>query len=215
MATRGELTSYVLERLGVSSSRTAFVGQVQSQLFRRYVAACGRFEFSRDVASLVLVADDPFVDLPDDWLKTRTIRLTAGAAPLVEVTMETLAGIRGNAAANSATGLPIARYVFMPPSRIYLEHAPTEGDSSGAEIVYVVKPEAWDDDADTPSLMPEEFHDLLAEETIYRMAMNQEEFATHAQGALQAASLLSAEIQTYLSTRSGDGSNHITRRHYG
>lgn len=215
MATRGELTSYVLERLGVSSSRTAFADGVRAQLYRRYVALAGRFEFSIDVANLAFVADDPFVDLPDDWLKTRTIRRTDALSPLLEVTMETLAGQRGITATSGSDGQSPSRYVFMPPSRIYLDVVPSTSNAAGAEIVYVVKPTAWTTDTDTPSLMPEEYHDLLAEETIVRYAMNQEEFAGHAQGALQAAGILTGELQAYLKMRSGDGSNHIQRRHYG
>lgn len=214
MATRGELTSYVLERLGVSSGRSTFVSKVQSQLFREYVAAARELELSRDVADLVFVANDPFVDLPDDWLKTRTIRLSGSATPLREVTMEVLAGIRGNADVNSVVGAPISRYIFMPPSRIYLESAPEANDAAGAELFYVVKPAVWDDDADTPDFMPEEYHDYLAEMVVYRMAQDQEDMGM-AQGALSAAGQIRQRLILEMKLRTGDPSHHITRRHYG
>lgn len=216
MANRGELTSYVLHRLGVSSSRTAFADGVRAQLYRRYLAACARFELGRDIGTLVFVADDPFVDLPDDWLKTRTIRLSSGAGMLREITEEVMAAARGTAASTTATASAgPTRYTFMPPARILLDVAPTENDSDGAEIVYVVKPTVWTTDADAPDLLPEQFHDLLAEETIVRFAADQEEFATHAAAAQQNAAVVTAELQEYLNERTGDSSAHITRMVYG
>ncbi len=213
MATRGELTSYVLERLGVSSGRTDFVTQVKAQLYREYVALSRELELSRDVSNLVFVADDHFVDLPDDWLKTRTLRV--GTTILREVTMEVLSTSLGAQALVVGDVGRISTYVFMPPSRIYLDWAPEANDAAGAELFYVVKPALWTTDSDTPDFLPEEYQDLLAESVIYRMGMNQEEFATHSAGALQAMGLVRGRLEEEMKLRTGDGATRITRRVYG
>ena len=213
MATRGELTTYVLERLGVSSSRTAFKTQIQNELYRRYVANVRKYNLSILRADLTLTAAVYTVPLPTDWLKTRTIRVAS--VNLREITFELLSEIRAAANASSAAGGVISRFALYPPSSIYLDVAPDTTSATGGEIFYVNKPAAWTVDADTPAFIPDDFHDLLAEEVIYRMAMNQEEFGTHAAAALQAVGLLSQELALEMKIRSGDHSNRISRAHYG
>lgn len=214
MATRGELTTYVLERLGVSSRRTAFLTQIQGQLFREYVRQVRMHELLKDNADLVLVAGDPYVDLPDDFLKVLTVRISG--VTLREVTFPELAQQRGLRVATDSSQTGTYRYVFMDPDRLYLDDAPSESSSSGTgEVFYVARPPAWSSDDDSPDALPAEFHDLLAERTIYRMAQNQEEFATHAAMALQTVGMLEAELSEELTERTGQGNNRVFRLHYG
>lgn len=211
--TRGELVTYVLERLGVSSSRTSFVTQVRSHLYREYRRYVRVLELQKDVANLSLVAADPFVDLPDDFLKI--LRLRIGTRTLSALTWDDLVVSRAAMDGVELAGAVPWRYVFMDPDRIYLDPAPTESDVDGVELFYVPAPAAWTIDDDVPTLIPEEYQHILGEATIGFFAQNQEEFATHAAMARAEEARLRAELETELVDRAGEQPGRIRRRHYG
>lgn len=213
MATRGELTSYVLERLGVSSNRTTFSEQVKGQLFREYVRAVREFELKKDVALLALSADDPFVDVPDDFLKALTLRI--GTVVLRETTDRELAQAQASRTGALAADSGLDTFTFMDPDRFYLDPAPTADADQGATLFYVVRPPAWDDDSDSPDWLPEDYHDYLAELVVSRLALNQEEFATHSVAAQANADRLRASLLDEMDLRRGRRSQHVRRRHYG
>lgn len=213
MATRDELVTYVFSRLGVSSSRDSFQALVEGHLERHYHRAVRNFMLNMDDADLALVQDDPYVDLPDDFMRARTVRV--GTRTLRQITQESLAdraAAREEASASTATP---GVYVFMAPNRLYIDPVPTETDNAGGKLFYVARPAAWTSGDDTPDCLPTEYHDLLAEETIYRMAQDQEEFSTHAAAAAATAARLRAELSLEIKLRDGDGSHRVFRAHYG
>lgn len=215
MATRDELTTYVLERLGVGSSRAPFVSIVEGTLEREYHRVVRRFRLSHDEADLALTADDHYVELPDDFMAVRTLRI--GTRTLREVSMDDLsraAGVRELSDAGSEVSGP-RNFVFMGDDRIYVDPAPAEDDDTGAKLFYVPRPPAWTTGSDTPSLLPSEYHDLIAERTIWRMALNQEEFATHASAAAGIVAALEQELEYELTIRNGDPEARVIRRVYG
>lgn len=213
--TRDELTSFVLGRLGVSSDRDAFVAIVEPALEREYHRVIRRFMLSHDEADLALTAGDHYVDLPDDFMRVRTLRI--GANTLREVSMDDLSRAAGardlSGSENNASGP--RTFVFMGDDRIYVDPAPAEDDDTGCKLFYVNRPTAWSSGDDTPSLLPSEYHDLIGERVIWRMAMNQEEFATHAAAALANAVGIEEELLYELTVRNGDPQDRVIRKVYG
>lgn len=206
------MTTYVLERLGVTSSRTAFVTQIEGHLFRQYRVLCRALELRKDVADLITTADDPFVDIPDDFLKARSVSI--GATTLTPITFEDLMRRKALRADDDASTGPL-RYAYMDPDRFYLDPVPTESSVTAGLLFYVAGPDPWTESTDEPEWLPLEYHDLIPEMAIIRMGMNQEEFSTHVPGAQAVVAQLRAELEVELAERPGDGSSRIRRTHYG
>lgn len=185
----------MLDRLGISSADSARVTQINATLSREYQKLATTLGLGHDEADLIFTAADPIVDLPDDCGVILTVRV--GTTVLRRISRQQIASV----VAAGSSGAPVA-YVMESPTRIRIVPAPTANDSTGAVLAYAVRPVTWTLDADTPSLLPEEFHDLVAELTVVRIAMSDEEPAM-AQGAQAVAAGLLADLKTFLSSRVG------------
>lgn len=210
--TRGELTSAVLERFGVGSSRTAFVTQIQGHLNRIYVREVVALGLLKATTTVALTAGDEIVYLPPDFAEVDTFRL--GATILVP---RTSPGVMTGAAqavidGDSWTAGP-RYYDYFPPDRLRVGPVPSDDEVTGS-LVYRAKPDLMTADADVPDAIPAEYHDLLLEMAVWRMAPNQEEPGM-GQDALGAAGVLREELRESLGRVAGNTSDRIRRRFYG
>jgi hypothetical protein len=214
VSTRGELTTMVLQRLGVSSARTGFVTQVQNHMNRIYVREVVDLGLNMAESELVFTADDATVNLPADWRRTETLRL--GARTFIETTdsvlqeLDAAGALSGYAAASDTSP---ARVAYFPPRRIRMTPPPT-ADSIGGTLIYHAAPALMSTDDDEPDAIPEEFQDLIAELVIHRMAMNQED-PTMAQDAYAAAGLAKQMLQDQIARGMGSSSGRVRRAVYG
>lgn len=209
--TRDDLTTFVLERLGVGSSRTAFVNQIVGHLNRIYVREVVALGLNMDTSVLVFSADNPQVFLPADWRRTETLRIEG--RDIIEKTYPDHMQLRATEASGVSLG-EYPRYVVLLPPRSYLiVPTPTASETTG-ELVYHAAPSLMTTGADEPSVLDDEYHDLLGELCVARMAMNQED-PTISQDALAAAAIIREELRNQMVRAGGSSSTRVRRRVYG
>ena len=193
--TRDDLTSLVLDRLSVSSSETDKVALVHLLLNQEYVRLVAEEKLAIERADLIYTADDPLVDLPDDF--SQIVKITVGGAPIRPISREDLAQYEG-----SVFDSEIAAYTFEAPNRIRLPWAPEADDAAGAVLTYVPRPTLLATGSDEPSVIPYEYHDILAERVIVRMGAAEEE-PFLANSAQQLADDILRRMRAFLGRRSG------------
>lgn len=212
--TRGELVTFVLERLGVSSSRTAFVTQIQGLLNRIYVREVISLGLNLDESELVFTADDPIVNLPADWRRTETLRVAGRVfvekTPADLMLYEAAAAVSGTVA---PTETSLGFVTYYPPRRLRMSPVLDANTTTGT-LIYHAAPALMDDDNDEPDVLNAEHHDLLGELAVYRMAESQED-PTLSQGALLAANLIRDDIREASARAMGSSTNRIRRGVYG
>lgn len=216
--TREELRDYVLDRLAISSGDTSRVTQINGLLSREYLRIVREERLGIATADLIFTAGDPLVDLPDDLMEIITIR--RGETALRPVNRERMLSLEADRQGSAQADDPQV-YAFEAPTRIRVEPAPTENDATGATLVYVAKPASQNaapayglaHDDDEPALLPEEFHDLIAERVIERIAASEEEAEQVAIAGAMSASLR-AGLSSSMNRRSGRASSHIRPRGY-
>ena len=104
-------------------------------------------------------------------------------------------------------------YYQESPERIRLWPTPVETNSTALIIWYVARPDAMTSGGNTPSAIPVEYHDLLAELAVARIALNDESFDL-AQSATAIANDLRARMQGQMRRRQGAGNERVVLRHY-
>lgn len=193
--TRAELTEAVRLRLGVSSSDARMTAYINSQLNTEYLRLAAEEGLLEKTASLTVVAGNNAVDLPDDW--QRTLQITQGGIPLRPVTALEYADI-------NALGSPRRVYFPQSPERILVAPVPTTSEAQGLTIIYVARPPALDEDSDTPSALPTEYHDILVELVLIR-AFLAEEDPTLSQAAQLNAQGLIDRLRAHMRMSGGEG----------
>lgn len=213
---RSELETMVLERLGVDSSRTAFVTQIDGHLDREYVMLVTELNLNRSTADLDVTAANPVVPLPTDFLKAISVRglgssvAAAGLIPVDPTKMvrlqaqEDASGITGNAVYYSIEGL----------DRMEVFPTPTTTAADVIRMNYVARPALLTTAGTAPSKIPAEFHGYLAEKAIYHMAQNQEDPGMSQQAAANAAAIKQLLRET-IAAAPGESSTRIRRAVYG
>lgn len=193
--TRAELTEAVRLRLGVSSSDARMTAYINSQLNTEYLRLAAEEGLLEKTASLALVAGNNVVDLPNDW--QRTLQITQGGIPLRPVTALEYADI-------NALGSPRRVYFPQSPERVLIAPTPTTSEAQGLTIIYVARPPALDEDSDTPSALPTEYHDILVELVLIR-AFLAEEDPTLSQAAQLNAQGLIDRLRAHMRMSGGEG----------
>lgn len=209
--TRAELTTYVLARLGVGSERAAFATQVVGHLNRAYVREVTALGLNMDESTLVFTADDPVVSLPADWRRTETLRV--GSRILIEKTpAEHLQMEAGHAGGATIADGP-SYVVLYPPARYRIVPPPSTSATEGV-LIYHAAPALLTSDSSVPTAIPEEYHDLLGELAIARMASNQED-PQLSQEALANAALIRSMLLEERAQGAGTSANRVRRKVYG
>lgn len=202
----------VLDRLSVAASDTAKLTQVKQVLKDEHLRLGARLNLKVSSADLTFTANDPTVDLPADF--QAVIALRTGSTRMQPVTHQELmlleAGVQNSDLVDSVAS---GWYAFEGASAIRVFPTPSKTSSTGARIWYVARPTAMSADGDTPEGLPTEWHQLLVEMAIYRIALAEEESGL-ASAAKASADELRMDFERFLKGRGGPAGSRLRLRHY-
>lgn len=208
--TLDELRNYVRDRLSIAASDSTKQTQIDVVLNTEYRRMCAEERLNIERTTLSLIADSQVVDLPNDWVET--LSLARGNYVLEPVTFQQFAAYDSGVEVPGVDA-PIV-YYQESPSRIRIYPEPTTTDVDGMTLWYVARPDAMASGTDTPSIIPTEYHDMLAEYAVSRIAMN-EEMLDLAQSAKSTADDLRMRMQGQMRRRQGLGSERVNLKVYG
>lgn len=205
--TRGEIIGAVLARLTISSADTVDVEQAQLQLNQEYLRLASEEHLNTETVNLVLLAGDPLVDLPPDFISVDTI--SVGTRRLRYVHRQRLLDTEAGGVSESEADEGPSIYSFWSPTRIRVWPAPAASFTQTVRLVYSARPTLLAGDLDTPIVLPEEYHDLLVEQVIARLAATREEAFDIAAVAQARADTLRGQLRRHLRERMGVGDNRL------
>lgn len=210
--TLDELRNYVRDRLSIAASDSTKQTQIDNILNTEYRRLCAEERLNIERTTMGLVADSQLADLPNDWQETIAIRF--GANVLQPINLQRFAELDAASENGTETSDGPSMYYQESPERIRVWPTPTETNSTALTIWYVARPTAMSSGSDTPSAIPVEYHDLLAEMAVTRIALNEEAFDL-ANSALSIVSELRGRMQGQMRKRQGAGNERVVLRHYG
>jgi hypothetical protein len=209
----GELRTYVRDRLTISTGDAAKTTQINTAINQARYRLAAEFRLLEATASLNFTANTETVTIPADVTEILSIR--QGTYVLQPITRAELAQYRAAQAAGTTLSTGPQVYVVDGASTtIRVWPVPTTTVTAAATIHYVQRPVALSADGDTPSEMPTEFHDLIAEEAVYRIAQSEEDFDL-ARGAAAATAELREGLRAYMNRRMGAGASKVFLRGFG
>lgn len=165
-----ELQRSVFDRLGLAEPPWPVALQVRRLLNTEYQRLVAEEDLSATKADLALVAADPLVTLPSDFLKILALR--RGTGRMFLITADEFAQREGT---NTASGLTTSTdgpwyYMFEAPLRIRVQPTPTTSDAAGIVAWYVNRPVPMSLDTDVPAALYGEWQDILIERVVLRQA---------------------------------------------
>ncbi len=207
--TLDELRNYVRDRLSIAASDSTKQTQIDLVINTEYRRICAEMQLNIERATLATVADSQLVDLPDDWQETITMRF--GGNVLQPVNIQRFAEL--DATTEDWPDGP-SFYYQESPERVRVWPTPSATDIDAIVLWYVARPDAIAGGSEIPSVLPLEYHDLLAEMAVSRVAQNEEQFDI-AQAAQATVAELRARLDGQMNRRQGAGNERVVLRHYG
>lgn len=218
--TRDELVTYVQQRLTISTAETTTTTQIQTQIEQARRRVNAHFKLLRATDDLDFVADTAAVAIPSDVVEILSITRGTSGGLLQPITEQEYAQYLSTD--YSYTTGP-AVYVRRGASAVIdVYPAPTETETDAATLRYVQRPTALGG-SDSPSELPVEFHDLIGELAIYRIAQNEEDLElaraawANAYGAIGNPDDkgLWGDLRGYMSRTMGPTVSHIRLHGFG
>jgi hypothetical protein len=210
--TLGEMRDYVRDRLSIAASDTTKQTQIDLVLNTEYRRICAEERLNIEKTTMGLVAGSQLADLPNDWQETITVR--HGATVLQPVTFMRFAELDAASENGTNTSDGPSAYYQESPERIRVWPTPVETNSTALTLWYVARPDAMTLVTHTPSVLPVEYHDLLAEMAVVRIAQNEEQFDI-AQAAQATVNDLRLRMSGQMRRRQGSGQERVVLNHYG
>ena len=210
--TLNELRDYVRDRLSIAASDSTKQTQIDLVLNTEYRRLCAEERLNIERTTMGVVADSQLADLPNDWQETIAIR--HGAVVLQPVGLQRFAELDAATENGTETTDGPSVYYQESPERVRIWPTPVETNSTALTIWYVARPNAMSSGSDTPSALPVEYHDLLAELAVSRIALNEEAFDLST-SALNIANELRGRMQGQMRKRQGAGNERVVLHHYG
>jgi len=185
----------ILYRLGVSADDAPAATQINDLLNIEYRRLAAEEVLQQKVTTLALVAGFEVVDLPDDCQRVHQIVDTDGGQALRSVTPLEWAGSKDWS----------GRMIYMPyaPDRILVRPEPSTSRAQGLTLIYTARPDKMTLDTHTPVMLPEDFHDLLAELVLIRMFLAEESPDLASAAQAQAQGLLD-RLRAHRKVRDGE-----------
>jgi hypothetical protein len=205
----GEMRDYVRDRLSIAASDAIKQSQIDLIINTEYRRVCAEMQLNIERATLATVANSQLVDLPDDWQETITMRF--GQNVLQPVNIQRFAEL--DATGEDWPDGP-SFYYQESPERVRVWPTPTATDIDAITLWYVARPDTLAGAADVPSALPLEYHDLLTEMAVARVAQNEEAFDI-AQAAQVTVAELRARLDGQMNRRQGAGNERVVLRYYG
>lgn len=189
------MRAYVRDRLSISSSDSAKTTQINTALNQERYRLNAEFRLKKTTDTLDVNADSETVTLPADVVEILSLYTSDYLLqPLTEQEFALLG--------TSASTGPQVYVVDGSSTTLRIRPYPTESEADALTIYYVQRPTALSSDSDTPSELPAEFHDLIAEGAIYRIAQSEED-QDLARGAAAIAAMLTDNLRAYMNRRQG------------
>lgn len=210
--TLDELRNYVRDRLSIAASDSTKQTQIDNILNTEYRRLCAEERLNIERTTMGLVADSQLADLPNDWQETIAIRF--GANVLQPINLQRFAELDAASENGTETSDGPSMYYQESPERIRVWPTPTETNSTALTIWYVARPDAMTSGGNSPTALPVEYHDLLAEMAVARIALNEEAFDL-ANSAQAIVNELRGRMQGQMRKRQGAGNERVVLYHYG
>lgn len=210
--TLDELRNYVRDRLSIAASDSTKQTQIDLVLNTEYRRICAEEQLNIERTTMGVVANSQLADLPNDWQETISIR--HGAVVLRPVTFQRFVELDAATENGTETSDGPSVYYQESPERIRVWPTPVETNSTALTIWYVARPDAMTSGSSSPSAIPVEYHDLLAEVAVVRIAQSEEAFDI-AQSAQATVNELRSRMQGQMRRRQGAGNDRVVLNHYG
>lgn len=210
--TLDELRNYVRDRLSIAASDSTKQTQIDNILNTEYRRLCAEERLNIERTTMGLVANSQLADLPNDWQETIAVRY--GANVLQPIGLQRFAELDAASENGTETSDGPSMYYQESPERIRVWPTPTETNSTALTIWYVARPDEMTAGGNSPTALPVEYHDLLAEMAVARIALNEESFDL-ANSALSIVSDLRGRMQGQMRKRQGAGNERVVLHHYG
>lgn len=210
--TLNELRDYVRDRLSIAASDSTKQTQIDLVLNTEYRRICAEERLNIEKTTMGLVAGSQLADLPNDWQETISIR--HGAVVLQPITFMRFAELDASGENGTETSNGPSVYYQESPERVRVWPTPVETNSTALTLWYVARPDAMTSGGNSPTALPVEYHDLLAELAVARIAQNEEQFDI-AQSAQNTVNELRQRMSAQMRRRQGYGQERVVLRHYG
>lgn len=209
----GEATTYVLDRLQIPSSDTAKITQAQSLINLETARTNEEYNLTVTSAAATVAANTGILTLPADFQKLVYLLQTSVTVDLIDEV--NFAARTAEIAAGTASSVsnPPTVAVYRPSGTggvLYTLPIPTS--SVAATLIYVQRPATMSSNA-TAIPLPVEYHDLICELVVRRMALTEGESAI-AQIALDLANELRQRVNGLRTQQPGQSSWAIPLKGY-
>lgn len=199
------MQTMVLDRLSISTAETAKVTQVTTLLNLQYQDLCLRLGLNKAYDTLDVTADTATVTLPTDCVKILALRY--GSLRIDPVSWQEYADLFA-ADADESINTNNLYYFMQSHTTIRILPIPSATVADAIDCWYLARPTSFSSGSSTPSAIPSEFHDILVEYTIYKLALSEEEIGL-ANSALQEALRREGSLRTWLGAFEGSDDNRL------
>lgn len=200
------MQTMVLDRLSISTAETAKVTQVTTLLNLQYQDLCLRLGLNKGYDTLDVTADTATVTLPTDCVKILALRY--GSRPIDPVSWQQYADLYAADQTDSLSEEGRFYYFMQSHTTIRILPIPSATVADAIDCWYLARPTSFSSGSSTPSAIPSEFHDILVEYTIYKLALSEEEIGL-ANSALQEALRREGSLRTWLGAFEGSDDNRL------
>jgi hypothetical protein len=186
--TFSDLQSYVLDRLSITSADTNRVTQVKNILNQVYLQLCAEENLNTAFATLTVTAGGSSVALPAGT--TGILSLRNGIDIMEPITLEQMASYVASTSAGTSPLTIVSPLYYSLTSPLVLQVWPSPSVDTALSALLNFAPATMSANSDTPSLIASAWHDMLAELTIQRIAISEEELWPQQLGVNVAEDLL-------------------------
>lgn len=198
----GDAQTYVLDRLQIPATDAAKVTQVKNLLNLEVARVNADYNLTVTSAATTVLANTGLIVLPADFQKLVTFRQTTVVLEILDELNFAMRQADIAAGTASAVSNPPTTGVFRSPLTIATLPIPTS--NVAGTLVYVQRPATLSSNA-TDLPIPVEFHDLICEVVVRRMALTEGEPAI-AQIANDLALELRAHLEELITQQPGQSS---------
>lgn len=165
--TLDDLRTYVRQRLTVSTADSATTTQIDTAINQARLRLVARFRLKVATTTLDFTADTETVALPSDC--TEILSISTADYLLQAINEQDFGQL------TSGSGGPQVFVRDGTSAVIRVRPVPQSTENDAATIRYVQRPTALSSGTDVPSEVPDEFHDLVGELAVHRIAQNEED----------------------------------------
>lgn len=167
--TLDDFRTYVRQRLTISTAETATTTQIDTAVNQARYRLNAKYALLVGTALLDFTADTETVTLPTDLVEALSIHTADYVLrPINPQEWAEVAGLDVQAG-------PQVYVVDGAGGTMRVAPVPATTATGAATLRYVKRPTALSAGTDAPAELPAEFHDLIGEHAVYRIALNEED----------------------------------------